>query len=74
MDRNAEIQKVATELDRDIQELQRQLVGKKVLLDALGNICDHPTVEIYRDRRIGKCEFCLHKFMSRGDVDQIFSQ
>lgn len=74
MNRNVEIQKVATALNQEIQELQRQLDGKKVLLDALGNACDHPTVEMYRDRQIGKCEFCLHEFMSRGNVDQIFSQ
>jgi hypothetical protein len=74
MDTNIEIQKIATALNQDIQELQRQFDGKKVLLDALGNVCDHPTVETYRDRQIGTCEFCLRKFMTRGNVDQIFSE
>ncbi len=74
MDKNTEIQKVAEALNQDIMELQSQLERKKVLLDALGNICDHPTTEVYRDRQIGTCEFCLHEFLTRLDVDAIYSE
>ncbi len=73
MDKNTEIRKIAGALNQEIQELQRQLDGKKILLTAIGNVCDHTTVETYREREIGTCEFCLHEFMSRGEVDLIFS-
>ncbi len=72
MDKHTEIRKIAAILNQEIQELQRQLHGKKVILDAIGNICDHPTVEIYRERQIGRCEFCLFEFLSRDQVDAIF--
>jgi hypothetical protein len=73
MDKNTEIRKIAAALNQDIQELKRQLDGKKVMLGALGNVCDHPTVKMYRDRQIETCEFCLHEFMSRSQVDAVFS-
>ncbi len=75
MTKSIEIQKLATALNREIKQLQGQVDAKTDLLEALGNVCDHPTVETYRGhRQVGRCEFCLKKFMSREDVDQIFSE
>lgn len=72
MDKNTEIHKIALALNEDIEELQRIITKKKDLLAALGNVCAHPKVEVYYDRRIGTCEFCLRKFMTHRDVDRIF--
>ncbi len=67
------LKEVAVALNQEINNLQRQIDYKKSLLEALGRVCDHPKMEMYRQRQVGICEFCFQEFLSKGDVDQIFS-
>lgn len=74
MDKCTEIQKVAWVLKKGIEKLERKLDEEKALLYALGNVCEHPTIQKYRGRETGTCEFCFREFASRSDIDAIFSE
>ncbi len=73
MDKNQEIMKLAVALSQEILDLQTKLATKQGMLESLQNICEHPTVEMYRGREINSCGFCTKQFMHREAVDRIFS-
>lgn len=72
VDKNMAIQNIALTLTAEADEFQRQLSIRRNMLDDLADICDHPTVEVYRNYQTGTCEFCRHEFRTRRSIDMIY--
>ena len=63
--RNAKLKIVALALEEEIIDLQNKVNDKKVLLEALGDLCDHPQTSKHRGKLWGTCEFCRKHFNLR---------
>jgi hypothetical protein len=71
-----EIQRVVIPLIQTIERKRKELSFLEIALQATQNKCDHDEggVSEYRGRRTGVCVVCGYAFITREQIDAVFSE
>ena len=65
---------LAVLLTTQIKGKEEELHSLKIALDTVQEQCVHDEgEEVYRGRRVGTCSICKYPFMTKSQVDEIFS-
>ena len=69
-----ETKRMVGPLLEEIQQKKQELVLLEIKLKEKQSLCDHAGTEEYRDKKIGTCPICGYKFLSKSEIDAIFSE